>query len=180
MRLFIAIDPPDFVKEELRKLQEFLKKEKMIAQMSIAHDFHLTLKFLGECDEEKLTRVREALNLIPFDPYELRLAEIGTFGWRATRVVWIGVNAPKSFTNAVGAIENAMGALGFEKEKNFVPHITLTRIKHSAAPESFLAALKKIAVPPMQFQARNFYLFESRLSADGAIHTKVAEFPLRK
>lgn len=173
MRLFIAIDLPNSVKDYLRTVQANLPAGKM----SKTHDFHLTLKFLGSCEENRRKRIEKNLRGIPFQPFEAALAEIGTFGGKIPRVIWVGMNVPEWLAESVREIENRMAKLGFEKEYRFAPHITLARVKFVEDPKAFADALKKIKIEPLKFPVKHFYLFESELSSKGATHIKLAEFP---
>lgn len=172
MRLFIAIDLPENVKEYLRKLQAGLPDAKML----LARDFHLTLKFLGECDEALCRKVEEQLEQVDFRPLELQLGEIGTFGGKNPRVVLVGIKAPQELNELACEIEDRMKKLDFQPENAFIPHITLARVKSTKNPEDFLEYLKKIKIEPLKFKIENFYLFESKLSPKGALHIKLAEF----
>lgn len=173
MRLFIAIDLPEEIKEYMRKLQALFPA----AKMSKTHDFHLTLKFLGSCEENRRKRVEECLRKIPFQPFEATLEGIGVFGGSRPRVVWIGIKVPPWLSESVREIENRMYELGFQKEYRFTPHITLARVKFIEDPQKFSEALKKISVEPLKFPVENFYLFESQLSLKGAVYIKLAAFP---
>lgn len=191
MRLFIAIDLPSAVKDYLRTMQARLpqarpsrSKAKQLTrlkgatfQMSKTRDFHLTLKFLGSCEEKRRQKIEENLRGIPFQPFEAALIEIGTFGGDKPRVIWVGMKVPPWLAESVREIENRMAKLGFEKEYRFAPHITLARVKFVEDPQAFAAALKKIKIEPHAFSVQHFYLFESRLSPKGAVHTKLAGFP---
>ncbi|MBI2639037.1 RNA 2',3'-cyclic phosphodiesterase [Candidatus Peregrinibacteria bacterium] len=166
MRLFIAIDLPENVKDYLRKLQAVLPQVKM----SKTHDFHLTLKFLGSCEERRCKKIKEELAHIPFQPFESCLENIGTFGGKSPRVVWVGLKVPTWLQETAYEIEDHMEKLGFEKERRFVPHITLARIKFIENPQQFVEDLKKISVDRISFPVSQFHLFESTL------HVKLATF----
>ena len=107
MRLFIAIDLPADIKEYVKSLQQTLPD----GGLSKTRDFHLTLKFLGECDEKKQTRIESALEKIPFAPFEARLGGIGSFGGASPRVLWISLDAPESLYTAAAAIGKAASKL---------------------------------------------------------------------
>lgn len=172
MRLFIAIDLPDDVKEYLRKLQTLLSEGKM----SLTRDFHLTLKFLGSCDEGQRKKIKDQLREISFAPFEAELEHMGTFGGRVPRVVWVGVKVAPSLSRTVHEIERRMETLGFLKEHPWTPHITLARIKFIPRPQEFLANLKAMEVQPLRFPVSEFHLFESQLLPEGAKHVKLATF----
>lgn len=173
MRLFIAIDLPSSVKDYLRTVQAHLPS----AKMSKTHDFHLTLKFLGSCEESRRKRVEESLRGVPFQPFEAVMEGIGVFGGNHPSVIWIGMKVAPWLADTVKEIENRMAKLGFKKEYRFTPHITLARVKFVENSQKFSEELKKISVEPLKFSVEHFYLFESRLSPKGAVHTKLAVFP---
>lgn len=185
MRLFVAIDIPEDAKKYLRKLQADLFTRSRHAKngegapnakMSLAHDFHLTLKFLGECGAGLRAKVEGELKQIKFRSFEAELGEIGVFGGNHPSVVWVGVSAPDKLSELAREIENSMKKLDFRPENTFVPHVTLARIKFIKNPEDFLERLKKIKTEILKIKVKNFYLFESRLSSKGAVHIKLAEF----
>lgn len=192
MRLFIAIDLPDFLKNYLRTLQDFLPEgcpakrgtpiRKLGGELAKTRDFHLTLKFLGSCDASMRKKVEDALSHGvfrggKFTPCEASLGKIGVFDFKNPRVVWISVNAPKSLLALAAKIEKAVSRLGFKKENlGFVPHITLARVKFVKDPQRFIEQLKRIQVQPLTFKITSYCLFESQLSSNGAIHKKLREF----
>lgn len=174
MRLFIAIDLPENVKEYFREIQGRLPN----AKLSKTHDFHCTLKFLGACEKQRKEKIEALLSSVPFQPFESQLTQIGAFGnKKPPRVIWVGMEAPPSLSETAREIENGAAKLGFEKEGRFIPHITLARVKEIEDPQSFSEALSKITIEPMHFRVTHFYLFESQLSPKGAIHTRLAQFP---
>lgn len=185
MRLFIAIDLPENIKTYLRQLQAILfmrcshakhGEGAPDANMSRTHNFHITLKFLGECIAGLRIKTEEQLKQIKFQPFEAELGGIDVFGGRHPSVVWVGVSAPNKLNELACELDNRMKKLGFRSENAFIPHVTLARVKFIKNPEDFLERLKKIKIEPLKFKIEKFYLFESRLSATGATHIKLAEF----
>ena len=61
IRAFIAIDFPDEVVKEIARVQEVLGKRQFTGKMTEPENLHLTLKFFGEIDEEKLKSIRKEL-----------------------------------------------------------------------------------------------------------------------
>lgn len=174
MRLFVAIDIPEEVKEYLKQLQTKIPDEKM----RLTTDFHLTLKFLGSVDGDKKKEVERVLRTVPFKPFEAELTETGIFSFHGhPRVVWIGVKVPDWLFESQKIMEERLEKIGFEKEHRFSPHLTLARIKFVNNEKSFETAIKRINVETMKFPVKHFYLFQSHLSPKGAIYEKLTTFP---
>src|SRR3989344_9617389 len=79
IRTFICIDFPDEVVKEVARVQEELGKIKFTGKLTEIENLHLTLKFLGEIEENKLNEVKERLKKIEFEEFEAKLFELGTF-----------------------------------------------------------------------------------------------------
>lgn len=161
MRLFVAIDIPEEIKEYLKKLQAFIPQE----NMRLTTDFHLTLKFIGSADDNMKKAIEEALRGIPFRPFEASLTEAGIFSFHGMpRAVWVGIKVPDWLFDSQKLMEERLAKLGIEEEHRFSPHITLARVKFANNPKSFETAINRIKVEPRAFPVEHFYLFESHLS----------------
>lgn len=176
MRLFIAIELPDELKVELARLRAALCGARWVP----AGQIHLTLAFLGEVDQATTTELTTQLADIHTDAFRLSLAGIGCFpDLRRPRVLWIGVKAEPKLLRLAKIIQQTLLAAGISlEERPFSPHITLARLKLPAARElgAFLDRHGRKTFQP--FLVREFTLFQSRLSRDGAEHIPVRSFPL--
>lgn len=172
MRLFIAIDLPEEVKKYLRGLQEELAKISG-AQFAFTHDFHVTLKFLGECSEKTREKIEDLLSSVKFPSFSASLGKFGFFGSQnSPRVLWVGLSVPDWLAKTTREIEDKISAFGYPQENRFVPHITLARCKKAKL------VLQNIKIKPMEFSVSQFHLYESKLSTTGAIHLILKSFPL--
>ncbi|MEK9132607.1 MAG: RNA 2',3'-cyclic phosphodiesterase [Patescibacteria group bacterium] len=175
MRLFVAIDLPEDVKHYLRELQKRLW-EFAGAKMSLTSDFHMTLKFLGECDEKLVPQIESALEQVKFQAFKVQLGEFGTFGGANTSVFWVSLAVPTWLFDTVNQMEDKMAQLGIPKENKFVPHVTLARAKSFNPTVEKMRELKSLSIKPLGFTVSQFHLFKSELSTHGAIHTKLRSF----
>lgn len=75
MRTFIAIEIPEKIKREIEKIQNQLPE--FDGKLTKRENLHLTLKFLGEVDEEKIEKVKEKLKEIKYKGFEAKLDKIG-------------------------------------------------------------------------------------------------------
>lgn len=141
-RYFIAVPLPDELKRQLFEWCEKRRRSFPFRRWVYKEDYHITLKYLGACDEQRLTRVKEQLMQVRLDDqqqdFKLAVSGIGTFG-RADRprILWAGVSGDTDVLHHLhGKIEAAMQAVDFSPEdRPYRPHITLA--KHYTG-ESFI------------------------------------------
>ena len=186
MRAFIAIDLPDSVRAVLDERQRAFRALCPDARWSRPEGIHLTLKFLGEISAAQVEKVTGALaNLPGFDPFEIQVKGFGFFpDARRPRVFWAGLEAPPALAELAARVEAAMEPLGFAREERpYTPHLTLARFKIPRAQPALQkllgqeAAAADESLPIGRFEASEFFLFESKLSPQGAVYAKVARFP---
>ncbi|MYE31645.1 MAG: RNA 2',3'-cyclic phosphodiesterase, partial [Chloroflexi bacterium] len=97
MRLFLAIELPDpWLREAARALDALaaaLGDDADVLRPVALDRMHLTLRFLGEVDEDVVPALDEALRAsAPAVGVDLELTAPGTFGSAArTSVVWLGL-----------------------------------------------------------------------------------------
>ena len=122
MRLFIAIELNDRVKDELCVIQKRLKLRGMRGNFTIRKNMHLTLAFIGEYSDPE--QVSDALNEVFFEPMKLTLDGFGFF----KDLYWIGIKEDKGLIENVKRLRKSLADNGipFDRKK-FVPHITLVR-----------------------------------------------------
>ena len=140
VRCFIGIKFPEEILKEIEKIQKKLpafegkttKKEKL----------HLTLKFLGEIEQNKINETIERLKLMKFSQFESYLGEIGVFTPEFIKIIWIKVEGKELFELQKDVDEKLSGL--FEKEKRFMSHLTIARVKSIRDKKKFLEELNKL------------------------------------
>ena len=187
LRLFVAIDLPEDVRESLGRLQAGLRRTDLTGlRWTRPEGVHLTLKFLGETPAAEVAAIEGALAraVRGVPAFRLALGAPGTFGGRrGPRVLWVDVEgelAPLQRLQA--AVERELAAVGFAAdERGFSPHLTLARIPQPPPPglaERVSRALAAVAAPQGEFRATELLLMRSRLQPGGAVYSRVAAFPL--
>ncbi len=127
---FIAIPLQERHKAHFFKWQINLKEELSYKQWTNKEDLHITLKFLGAVDSNKLDLLLNSLNVLEKTPqFEITMGSIGFFGNpKKPRVLWAGVTKTKSLATLYDAVEDIAETAGFQKEnRSFSPHITLAK-----------------------------------------------------
>ncbi|MFZ0883539.1 MAG: RNA 2',3'-cyclic phosphodiesterase [Candidatus Acidiferrales bacterium] len=181
MRLFVALDLPDAVRHSLADLIAQLKPKSRSARWVRPESTHLTLKFLGNTDAQKLDSIRAALARIhSAQPVDLHFRALGFFPNEfKPRVIWTAVEASANLFELAATLEAALEPLGFPRESRaFVPHLTLARITATKGIENLVRAAD--ALKSYDFgsaRESEFHLFESVLKRSGAEYKKLATFP---
>ncbi len=178
MRLFVAVDLPDAVKNRLETLRAPVPGARWVSR----DQMHLTLFFIGET--ERLSDVKAALQPVRAAPFDLLLSGVGRFppgSRRPPRVLWAGFAPQPALLALQAQVAAALTALGFPPENRpYSPHLTLARVKAEntlPAAERFLEAHAGFRAGPVRVEA--FALYASDLTPQGARYTQQAVYPLR-
>lgn len=173
MRLFIAIEIPEDIKDELADLVERYKHKISNVKWVERENFHITLRFLGEVEENKVGLIESIIDEVAgkFSSFEIELKGMGKF----PHVIWVGIDRGKdTLSNIAYSIEGALLRGGFEPaDKPFSPHITLGRIKKE------IKNLQLEAFGPISFQADSITLMQSRLFPSGPVYTPIKTSSLK-
>lgn len=128
MRLFIAINFDDYVKNKLLHVQQQLKKHSLKGTFTAKENFHLTLAFLGEMSLEQINEIKEIIDNSNFTSFILEFAGIGKFKSRDGDIYWMGVEDNNKLNQLQNSLAQRLKKNGYRiDEKPFLPHITLGR-----------------------------------------------------
>ena len=184
IRAFIAVELPRTLQYEVAAFQTEFKKSGADVKWVEPANLHLTLKFLGEIEENRLAPIQEALgNAVGHRPhFTIHLEGIGAFPRTTSpRVIWVGVHeGGQELVALVQAVEQAASGVGFPpEERPFEPHLTIGRVR---SPGGLAGLIKKLQVA--EFRATSsapvtrLTLFQSLLSPKGPTYSPLAEVPL--
>lgn len=176
IRTFIAIEIPEDIKKKIATLIDGLKERLPDVSWVKPSTLHITLKFLGSVEKERIEPIERTLEKIGSEtsPFELVIADVGGFpSLRAPRVLWIGVRHSPELSLLYERVEKGLEGHGFEPEhRPFKPHLTLCRIKKEAQRAKLSRELERIKPAICEsFVADGIILFKSELNPRGAIHT---------
>jgi 2'-5' RNA ligase len=183
MRLFVSVDL-DGLAEAVRAAQEPFRDEPGLDPTDPGQA-HVTLKFLGEVDPDRLDEVREALSAaVTATGVEAFDASFGGYGVFPSldyiSVVWLGVREGGDELTALHeAVEARTTALGFDPEDyEFTPHATLARM-HDARSKDHVRRVVAGEDPDVgSLRVTEIRLTESTLTDDGPVYETVASFGL--
>jgi len=180
IRSFISLDLPFSLRHELSghaKLIAGQDKHQKIRWLP-PENYHLTLLFLGDVDSTKLSGLQFTLEqkLEATEAVPLTISAITPFPFSRPRIAAALVEHTTELLRLQSNVTNCVRKCGITPERRrFVPHVTLGRFKpHAGKTVDF-----KVRNILLSGIAESVTLFQSELTPDGAIHTALAEFPLR-
>ena len=129
MRLFIALDLDESVRQSIALFAEGVSGFAPDARWLKPESLHVTLKFIGEQSETQVDPIKSALATIHPSAIEVRFGNYGFFPTaKSARVFWIGMEAGPQLAALAASIDEKMATLGIPKEdRPFSPHLTLAR-----------------------------------------------------
>jgi 2'-5' RNA ligase len=179
MRLFIALDLDDTIREKIVLFMNGIRAFAPDARWLRPESLHVTLKFVGQWPDGELEKVQLALQTIRADAFEI--------GFR------VGIHAGPQLAALAAAVDARMASLDVPREEHaFSPHLTLARrAGGSGSPQkgkgdrptpAFAKLQEKLAAMSMldfgTMTSRQFFLYQSELSPQGSRYTKLSSFPL--
>jgi 2'-5' RNA ligase len=182
-RLFVAIKLiPD---ENFLKSYYFLKNNLQtdIIKWVKPDLMHLTLKFLGETPDEKIKEIKHIL--IGFSrnskAFKVEFDKCGIFGSSYNpRVIWFGPSKNDEIKAFGIQLLEKFHEHGYIRDsQNFVPHLTIGRIKKTLNKNHFQQIIAKIKNGRIQeFHFKEIVLYQSILKPDGPIYIELGKYSL--
>ena len=174
MRVFVAVDIPKNIREKIKIIQK--KIPEFNGKFTEAENLHLTLKFLGNVNEEILIKVKNRLREIKLKGFETQISEIGVFSPSFIKIVWLHMANCEELQKE---IDEKLSDL-FEKEKRFMSHLTIARVKSVKNKKEFLRELNEIKLGKLNFVVKNFKLKKSVLSEKGPHYEDISIYDATK
>jgi len=175
VRLFTAIRIPLAQRETLLGIMGGLPH----VRWQRDDQLHLTLRFIGDVDEDKAKEIRLILSTIQFLPISVRIKGVGIFGpARKPRMVWAGIENPDPVKALQEKITNTLRRLAIEpQERKYKPHVTLARVNGNNGDKLnlFLNHYSGLALEP--FEGKDFVLYKSHLSHTGSQYQVIDSYP---
>lgn len=182
MRTFIAITLPDEINKNIFEFQSELKKENILIG-NWTSNYHITLKFLGEVNEEKLSKIIALLDTIcrKTKKFELTLKGIAAFpSENHIRVVFANIGeGNESAMFLQRQIDTVLKKENFLPEKNYQNHITLIRVKSIIDKGKLKDIFEKYKNKSFgTFTVGHIELIKSTLTPGGPIYEVIKKFQL--
>lgn len=177
LRLFIGIEIPEYIAIELFPLQCGLDG----AKFSPRENLHITLRFIGDLDEDKITDLDTELAKIHQAPFDISLKSVDFFGKDKPNSIHALVVNNNELSLLAQRCENACRKLGHEPEtRKYMPHITLAYTKRTVMLKNVLEwKARNSLFKSDSFTIDRFYLYSSHMGKNGSHYRIEAEYPLK-
>lgn len=146
---------------------------------------HCTLRFIGKTPLPQIPLIKNILQEVTqsYSPFEVEIEKVGFFGSHyAPEVIWLGFKQQPILRQLFDDLENRLTSeLKMEENYgNFVPHITLGRIKKVDNKKRFWQTMEQFIPASQKIEVKEIILFESHLEKTGPIYKEVAKYTLQK
>ena len=178
-RLFVCVDLPSSVIDQVLKFQRELKREDLCRANYIGHEgMHLTLKFIGSMDEHDQSLIIDRLS-------ELRMhsmqARVGAFDYFTRNgrldIIFLSIISPE-LVMLVQQIDQLLASIVPAQVRVYVPHVTIARVREVYDESALINYITQVHVEPLEFTIRECILKESQLLSAGAVHRDIVRFAL--
>lgn len=182
-RVFCAVELPDDVRRELENHVSRLREAvpDVAASWSRAENVHLTLKFFGNVEVDRISSISAAATraATEFSPFSIEVGGTGVFP-RPSRpqVLWIGVSDPVGQLSALQKkVDDATTDFGKES-RAFRPHLTIARIRKPEGAKRLADAHLGMEFKPSEIKLNEVIVFRSELSSKGSRYTPISRHPI--
>lgn len=184
IRTFVAIDIPSPARKVIAAVQRRFLPLDLKATWVRPENVHLTLKFLGNINPDRVPEVANTLASAASSsqPFTLSLDEPGLFSENgAPRVLWLGLKDGEGRLGKLYRdIDKALHGIGFGAEtRPFAPHITVAKIKSLKNIQALKEEVESgKTIEKVSFEVTQIVFIESQLSPEGSQYTELRELPL--
>ena len=128
MRLFIAINLNEDIKDYLMQAIQELKRKSSAGNFTRRENLHLTLAFLGEISPDKVGFIKSAMNRTGDEPFRLSLSGFGKFRRNGGDIHWAGIERSDGLLEIQKQLTLELHHAGFQiEDREYSPHLTLGR-----------------------------------------------------
>lgn len=179
IRAFVAVTIPPDIRNKIAQIGDEIYKKPKELKIVKSDNYHLTLAFIGEISQEKLTPLEKPFSLFceSFKQFEVLFGRVGTF----PGVIFLeAIKGEEKLIDLASAIRTILrnNSIPYDS-KPFKGHLTLARTRNRGAKAaSFLVEDIFKRSYEIGFQVTGFSIYKSVLTPSGPIYTSLSSFNL--
>ncbi len=177
MRLFLAIDLPAKVREQIFSQTKDLRKDYPDGDWTEPHNYHITVHFFGEVTRVDSIKKRVEEVVYDFDSFYLYTQGVDLF-MKNKITLYTTFLRQKKLEEMVQGIREKFAHEVIDT-RTFVPHLTIGRYRIPSKQQYFALQkrIQRISIDA-EFEVKRLVLFESDLSGKRPVYNEVLSFPL--
>jgi 2'-5' RNA ligase len=185
--MFCAFELPENLRTQINEHAKNVRDavSDAAASWSRPENIHLTVKFFGNVEQERIPAISAAAERIvkQFSPVQIEVGSTGVFP-RPSRpqVLWIGINDPShGLAKLQQQLEDEFAREGFAKEdRAFRPHLTIARIRNPHNAARIAQAHLEMNFNTVELTLDELVLFRSELGSKGSKYTSISRHRLER
>ena len=182
IRSFLAIELDEELVPKILDVQKEFKKTNANIKYVPSENMHFTLKFFGNIDMDMVEDIASAVEKIikNYSSFDLNIKKCGCFpNKNVIKVLWLGLEEGSPIANLQKDLDKEFKKLGFKKEKNFISHLTIGRVKSPKNKKEIRNTIEKLEdIEIGQFTVSRICLKKSTLTSQGPIYENIKVFEL--
>ena len=182
IRSFLSIELDQELVPKILDVQKEFKKTNSNIKYVPSQNMHFTLKFFGNIDLDMVEDISSAvLKVIKnYSSFDLNIKKCGCFpNKNVIKVLWLGLDEGSPIKNLQKDLDKEFKKLGFKKERNFISHLTIGRVKSPKGKKEIRNAIEKLEdVEIGQMTVSKICLKKSTLTPQGPIYEDIKVFEL--
>ena len=183
IRSFLAIElDPELVPKILDVQKEFKKTNANIKYV-VAENMHFTLKFFGNIDSDMVEDISSSVEKVikDYSSFDLNIKNCGCFpNKNVIKVLWLGLEEGSPIKSLQKDLDKEFRKLGFKKERNFISHLTIGRVKSPKNKKEIRETIDKLEnIEIGQMKVSKISLKKSTLTPQGPIYEDIKVFDLK-
>ena len=182
IRSFLAIELDEDLIPKILDVQKEFKKTNANIKYVPSENMHFTLKFFGNIDMDMVEDIASAVEKVikNYSSFDLNIKNCGCFpNKNVIKVLWLGLEEGSPIKNLQKDLDKEFKKLGFKKEKNFISHLTIGRVKSPKNKKDIRNTIEKLEdIEIGQFTVSKICLKKSTLTSQGPIYENIKVFEL--
>jgi len=182
MRAFMAVEVNKGLVNKILEIQKMLAEANALVKFVEPENLHFTFKFLGDITPEKGEAIVEMAEekVKNYNPFDINIQGTGVFpNLGYIKVIWLGVEEPDTFSQMQEDFDKEFVKMGFNKERSYIPHLTVGRVKGVQNKELLLSVVKELEdIEVGTMKVNKLILKESDLTPVGPIYTDLKQIKL--
>ena len=182
VRSFLAIELAEDLVPKILDVQKEFKKTNANIKYVPSQNMHFTLKFFGNIDLDMVEDISMAVEKVikNYSSFELNIKTCGCFpNMKVIKVLWLGLDEGSPIKDLQKDLDKEFRKLGFKKEKNFISHLTIGRVKSPKNKQEIRKTIEKLEnIEIGQMTVSKICLKKSTLTPQGPIYEDIKVFEL--